>query len=207
VGRECERIMLTYTEEGHQYFWNGKRTSGVNEILIDVGINDFSGIPEDRRESAFHFGNVVHKTCEYYDKCTLDLDSIDDLTQSYLRGWIKFRNEFDIKFTSIEGKEYSQKYNFAGRHDRIFDTTICDIKTNISPAKNDDLKLMMYKILWEENHIERIDRMMTVHLIPDNYKIVPVEKKRFSEIKNDCICIVQFHKLKTKRGLLCKKLA
>jgi len=206
--------MLTYIDEGHQYFWNDKRIPGVNEMLSAVGINDFSGIPEDRRESAFHFGDVVHKTCEYHDKGTLEIKSIDELTQGYLRGWIKFINEFDIKFISIEGKEYSKRYGFAGRHDRIGESTrkfmpvrwLIDIKTNISPAKNDDLKLMFYKMLWEENHPElKINGMMTVHLLPDNYKVVAVEKRRFAEIKNDCICIIQFYRLLKKRGIVYDK--
>jgi len=202
--------MLTYIDEGHKYYWDGLNVPGVNEILSTSGISDFSHIPAHKREAGMHFGRVIHKTCELWDKDDLDITWVleNDLNTEYkvmpyLKGWIKFVRESGCKIISIEQKLYSKK-GFAGRHDRVIKlnnvNTLLDIKTYIDSKGGTDLQLAGYEILWNENYpAERIKNRIAVRLTPENYQIVPYRNK---SDKNDFLLALQMYNLLKKRGLL-----
>ena len=201
--------MLTYVDEGHKYYWNGLNVPGVNEILIASGISSFDKIPIYLREAGMHFGTVIHKTCELWDKDDLDLDWVrendlntDYKVQPFLNGWIKFRKESGCKIISIEQMLYSKR-GFAGRLDRVIilnDVTLLDIKTYVDSKGGTDLQLAGYSILWDENYpAERIKNRIAVRLTPENYQIVPYRNK---SDKNDFLLALQMYNLRKRRGLI-----
>lgn len=203
--------MLTYTDEDHQYRWNGMKVPGVSEILQASGIVNFDHIPIDKREAGMHFGKIVHKVCQYYDEDEHYIEALEETDRDneqkimpYLNGWIKFKRDYNItKFVSIEQKLYSKRYNFAGRHDRIMllnGNIILDIKTYVNSKMGGDLQLAGYSILWDENYpLEKIKERIVVGLGQNDYGITVCKNKsdRF-----DFLVCLQVHNLKSKRGLL-----
>lgn len=141
--------MLEFDSEKHQYFWNGKRVPGVNQILQELGLaKDFSRVDTFYRDR----GIATHKALELYIKGTLDQDSLDPVIVPYFKQgkeWFdKNRNTFrsnpEVK---TEVMVYHEEYGFAGTMDLIIDK-IYDWKATKEVTKDTELKASLYKLLW-----------------------------------------------------------
>jgi len=142
-------------DEAHIYRYDGTIVPSVSAILLSAGLADFSAVPAERLEASRQFGVCVHRACEFSDRETLDVDSLDPAIELYLTGWEIFRQEYGLSFTAIETQLYSPLYRFAGTIDRIgkwrIDDSplIIDIKSGVdNPAI--PIQLAGYELLARE---------------------------------------------------------
>lgn len=101
---------------------NGLRVPSVTQILRDSGLVDLSKVPKDVLRRARKFGTHLHKALELHDKGSLDMSSLDKNLVPCLNAYFKWLDETGaiIEPDSIEKKVYSEKYQYAGRLDRIY---------------------------------------------------------------------------------------
>lgn len=64
-------------------------------------------------------GHAVHAATEYFDKGTLDLDTVDPEIEGYLDAYRKFRQDFPVDILGIEVRLYHPRYKYAGTIDRV----------------------------------------------------------------------------------------
>lgn len=112
-------IDLTFEEENHLYKLNGMGLISVTQILQKAGIIDFSKVPPHILEAARKFGIATHKTCELFDKGTLNERALDPNLWPYLDGWVACKKDYKFDFVAIEQPIASTVYHVAGMPDRI----------------------------------------------------------------------------------------
>jgi len=108
--------MLTFDESKHEYAVEGVRLPSVTQVLKSLGM--YKGEDFFKPEGLV-LGHYIHSACEYYDKGTLDEETLDDSLRGYLDAWKQFR--MDTKFTPllIEQPLQSRIHRFAGTPDRF----------------------------------------------------------------------------------------
>ena len=111
--------LLTFDENTHTYFWNGKKVPCVTDVLDSVKYCDYSQIPDAVRELAMERGSEVHACTQSLDKGVLKWDSMDPLVAPYVEGYGKFKKDTGFVPEIIEKRIYSRDFNFAGTLDRI----------------------------------------------------------------------------------------
>lgn len=126
--------MLTFTEAGHEYRYNGQRVPSVTQVL-DATVVDLSMVDPDVLKAAQALGTAVHKVCEYHDLGTLDEASVHEKLQPYLQAYRKFLAECRPHWRLVERRVYHKAMGFAGTLDREGDlmgaAAILDIKSGI----------------------------------------------------------------------------
>ena len=130
--------MIMFSEDKHEYSYEGRKVAGVTAILKSMGIVDFKNIPDEVLERALKFGIAVHKGCELEDKHNLEWDTLDPALKPYIYGWIMFKKQWNFEIEKIEHIVFSKKYWFAGRLDRVGilngKRAIVDIKTGVTDS-------------------------------------------------------------------------
>jgi len=149
--------------EQHQYFVDGNRKLGVNEIIglampsLKVDFDRLVGVKT--MVKATTLGNKIHKTTALYDQNQLNMEKLHPKLNEYLSQWIIFQAEMDnLTFNLIEEPLYSPRYNFVGTTDRAGfvgkgDKTqpcIIDIKTGSSIPPSAKLQTAGYAVLFAE---------------------------------------------------------
>ena len=109
---------LTFDPEKHEYRRNGLIVPSVTQILEQVGISDFSGIPTEILEYAKIRGTMVHKATALDDEGYLDEESIDPVIMPYVEAWRKFKEEFSFVPIMIERMIYHPVFGYCGTLDR-----------------------------------------------------------------------------------------
>jgi hypothetical protein len=128
---------LQFDEDSHTYAVNGVPVPSVTQVLQDVGIIDYSAIPDGARAWALERGRFVHQVCQFSDDG--DLGEVDPTLQGYLDAWLLFRSQTGFVPDLIEYRGHNPTYGFAGTLDRrgCFpgqSATLLDIKTSVAPA-------------------------------------------------------------------------
>lgn len=82
-----------FVPETHTYLQGGREVRSVTQILNDVGIVDYSHIPESVLDHKAEIGTAAHVAAHYFDEGDLDWNTVDDEAAPYLNAWIKFREE------------------------------------------------------------------------------------------------------------------
>jgi hypothetical protein len=82
-----------FVPETHTYLQDGREVRSVTQILNDVGLVDYSHIPEAVLEHKKEIGTAAHIAAHYFDEGDLNWDTVDEEVAPYVHGWIKFREE------------------------------------------------------------------------------------------------------------------
>lgn len=165
---------LTFDPTLHKYYLDGAEIPGVTSV-IEQQLCPIYQKDSDLMKRAAAFGTAVHLACEYYDKGTLDMDTLDSALLPHLNGWIKFRSEHPGKILFNETKICSYKYRFGGTLDRVIDfgkgPELTDIKTSttISPAVGP--QTASYAMAAKECLGITIKKRLCIQLTEDGYKI------------------------------------
>jgi hypothetical protein len=126
---------LQFDPVEHIYSLNGVAVPSVTQILSDVGIVDYSQIPDGIRVMALERGRQVHLITQFFDEN--DLGRFDPKLAGYLDAWKRFREETGFVPELIEHQVYNEVWDFAGTLDRtgVMAGARClaDIKTGIVP--------------------------------------------------------------------------
>lgn len=105
--------MLTFDEEAHRYYWDGKPVPSVTQVLR--GLTDYSMVDAETLERARAQGVAIHKTIELYERD--DLDELPAWLEPYLDAWMKFKSETRFNVLSSEERVYHQTFGYAGTYD------------------------------------------------------------------------------------------
>jgi hypothetical protein len=103
--------MLSFSEAGHEYKWNGVIVPSVTQIISTF----LPVFDSELVRRAGEFGNVLHKTLELLDKN--DLDSYDPTLEPYIEAWLKFKEDI-IKpakhnlLVDIKSGAYSKRWDY-----------------------------------------------------------------------------------------------
>ena len=167
--------MLTFDEAEHQYQFNGVVKPSVTQVL--GALSDFSLVPRDVLAAACARGSYVHTLTEYHDQGDLDPTSIGEYG-GYLDAWVKFCADHDAKWDGIEVRGYSERFGYAGTHDRHGTLRgsrfVVDVKTSVAPSNVWNLQLAAYRqLLAERDPAWMLARLATVQLRNDGtYKFI-----------------------------------
>jgi hypothetical protein len=166
------------TVDAESYTKDGKKYRRVTSLLKEYGL-----VPNYPEGNYADFGTHVHQACEYYDKGTLDMDTLDPALKPYLEQYRLFKTSLlmtDETIFMIEQTLFSDKYGFAGTIDRVIRTSIYDIKTG-APADWHGVQLAMYKILAKENNI-KVYHCYAVYLTDHDYKVQAYNKQIYHTV-------------------------
>jgi len=144
---------FTFDEEAHEYFLDERLIPSVTTLLQEVGLIDISKFPdiEFYRER----GKAVHSATEFWDKGTLDEDSVEERIVPYLDAYKRFRQETGFVPDATELPGYSESLWCAGTLDKIgmFNGVgaIIDLKSN-SVAPWAAIQLAGYNLIHGGGH-------------------------------------------------------
>lgn len=139
--------MLTFKEDTHEYFWNGKKVPSVSEILHKTGCSNYEGMQEEQLKAYADFGNFIHEATELYDNGELEESCLDEMyhpfkvdegitARHYFERWLWFLKEFDVQVLATEHMIFNEQMWFAGTIDRIAivkgEMAIVEIKTGMA---------------------------------------------------------------------------
>jgi len=167
---------LTFSEKEHQYTLDkGTPCEAVlassTQMISGLSLTDTSFFRPEHLQA----GTDRHYATELYDQGILDEDSLDENTGPAILAWQKFLNQSDFKVEEIEVRCFSENLLFAGTIDRVglLDSkrTILDIKGSWN-SPTYALQLWLYKIAWEEMTGDKIENLISVHLLKTGkYKV------------------------------------
>lgn len=127
---------LQFDPAAHIYTVDGIQVPSVTEVLSDVGIIDYSHLPDATREMALDRGRAVHLATQFDDEGDLDEASIPEAHRGYLEAWRRFRRECRFHPELIEHRGFHPVHKYAGTLDRTGNlggnvvNCLLDIKTN-----------------------------------------------------------------------------
>jgi len=136
---------LEFDEITHSYTIDGARVPSVTAVLEDVGIIDYSAIPDGTRIMSLERGRFVHSLCQFDDEGSLDESTVDPRLSGYLHAWRRFRSDHGFRPDLNEHRDYCAAFGYAGTLDRrgVFEhvygspaptgEALIDIKTSVAP--------------------------------------------------------------------------
>jgi hypothetical protein len=143
----------------HRYWLDGRELMGVSSVLNVISPFNFSD------PIAMLRGTAVHMATEFFDKRTLDRETVDPAIMGYLVGWERFRQEtgFSPKLGEIEVKVCDPVLGVAGTYDRFGHvggkSILLDIKTGARHWRY-DVQVAAYDYLRQhwltENEAEQV---------------------------------------------------
>ena len=186
--------------DSHIYRWKGEKKDCVSDMLKIVDVIQMQGIPARYLDEASIRGTRVHEATEDYEYGLLDVldeewnrDNQDIV--GYVMAYINFSNDKDFQGLPIatEISLYSETLDMCGTIDlvkKIGDSLILfDKKTSSKVGMlRSILQLNAYRIMWNENFDQQIDKMYILQLKP-NGEYVPKEVKIAENVT------LQFNKL------------
>lgn len=184
--------MLEYSDERHEYRYNGVIVPSVTGIISATKLVDYDRANCDELSAAALRGTIIHQCIEWYENGTLDIDSIDPELRGYFDAYLSLRKSDLPKPTATEERVYSVRYKYAGTLDQRFeDDWINDIKTG-RPHWTHGLQLTAYWLAKTDNLRIKPRRLTATYLRPDgtgevkDYKYIPCEwipTRRFYNVK------------------------
>jgi hypothetical protein len=167
-------------DENHIYRVDEIIVPGVSEILGNVGISDFSAVPEAILDRAINWGHAVHSTTELWDRQTLNLNKLDPQLIPALELWKDFLKKYDLKLYPewIEKLSFNKKWRYGFTPDRVAQykgyNILIDIKTGIV-TKATKVQTAAYRMGIEEEGITIKERWV-VYIGKDKIKIDNLDK-------------------------------
>lgn len=134
--------MLKFDAAQHIYRWGDTVVPSVTQIMEDVGVIDYSHIPDGIRGMALERGSLVHEITAMDDEDQLEESSVDEALMPYLLAWRKFRADSQLVMSMVEHRAYNPTFRYAGTLDRSGTIAInganqadvlVDLKTNDAP--------------------------------------------------------------------------
>lgn len=187
---------IEFNQETHQYFIDGVEFPSVTTILKPI--QNFGMVAPDVLARAAEFGRNVHTATEYYDRGTLDEDTLHEALVPYLNGWKKFLAEKPMKFHLNEFKVFSLKYGYAGTLDRVGlfivdgKVVLIDIKTGME-TRSFGPQTAAYASAVEEMLGLKVHKRFTVRLLPNDYRLIPHKSKNDFNIFKCCLGVYKFN--------------
>lgn len=139
---------LTFDEDQHRYFLDGREIGSVTTILSGVGLKKTDFGPDG--DWYARRGTMVHKACHYLDQGVLDWNTVDERIVGYVRAWEDWKEFTGVEIVKSEGKVFSETWWYAGTEDKVvrgflgsLDDMGLDLKTG-APDAADQLQTAGY---------------------------------------------------------------
>lgn len=164
---------FSYDDKEHIYHLNGKIIPSCTQILREEGISNYDFCDE----SDLMFGKAGHKITELWDKCNLDIETVDEMLYPYLLGYQKFLKDFKVSVLPewIEKPAYSLKFEYGVTPDRVAmvngKLSVYEIKFSSSLSKSTAIQTAAQKIAVEEQSKLKIKQRIGLRLAPNSYDI------------------------------------
>ena len=169
--------ILKFFDENHVYELDGEEIPSVSELSRFASREIYKDINQYTLDRAADRGTKVHKACENLDRYG-DCE-VEEGISPYIKAYIQFCQDYAPSWSLIEKPLASGTMQFAGTLDRVGTlkdgkAAIVDIKTSSVVQKVLALiQLNGYKVLYEENFAQRIEKLYILHLKNDgNYKLI-----------------------------------
>jgi len=169
--------MIQFNADTHTYTLDGTELVSISRILEDLGLVNYSGIPESVLETARKRGTFLHECISLSLENNLDETSIPEDYLSRFKGFRKFADKHNLETLGQNEIVYSKGLGVAGTLDwrGIIDgrRTIIDWKFTASLRKSVRIQLAFYRYLWNISHEpeEYIDDVLAVRIIPNGFRL------------------------------------
>jgi hypothetical protein len=81
---------------------NGLSVPSVTRVIDHAGLSSYEMVKREILERKSKIGQLVHLATKYFDKGTLDRDSLDSYTRGRTEAWIQFRRDTGFEPRIIE---------------------------------------------------------------------------------------------------------
>jgi hypothetical protein len=165
----------------HAYTINLRPVPSVTQVL--AGLDDFSDIPADVLEFARTRGQHVHEAMALLARDALDWSSLDPQLLPYVEGGRRFFDESGLTVVASELVVGSALYRVAGTLDLIGywrgSECLIDFKVMTRYPHTVGPQTAGYRLLYSETYKTRAPtRRLGVLLMPNNYRVKPLDDKR-----------------------------
>lgn len=151
---------LVFDEANHTYTIGGVRLPSVTQVLRSV----FPAFQAD--EYYLQRGRALHHATVLLDQGLLDWSTVDEAILGRTKAWEKFRRDFKAEIVSMEKPLASERYRFAGCHDRLMFANriyiMADLKSSVEPIVIPQLGA--YSILNTENGGSQCKQAVAIEL-------------------------------------------
>lgn len=150
--------MLTFDEQGHQYFYDGKPVVNVTRVLSVL--TDYSHIDPEKLRIAQEKGTAVHKTVELWCKGDLDEETLPEWLKPVLAKWIEFVGQTGFKVIESEKMLWHPVFHYAGMCDlfgymaHYKKHALIDLKRSFFAGQAIGLQLSAYLLAYAEENKE-----------------------------------------------------
>lgn len=150
-------MLLTFEEETHTYFLDGRQVPGITSIISALGIGHNHTYTDPIHSQR---GRAVHRAVELYNKGTLDPETVAPIAKPYFDAYLKFREDTDFRPLHSELRLGHEGLWFAGTLDLSGylnnQLGIVEIKTTDSlDAEALKAQLCAQSVLWRKNFPRR----------------------------------------------------
>lgn len=146
---------LTFDEEKHKYYVNGRSVPGISEILKAIGLTrNYEKVDPFYRER----GTFAHKAIELDLEGDLDFDGLDLALKPFVSAWRAFVQKHGYKKILCEEKLWSSEENYACRIDHYGEVdgrrTVFDVKCTKSHDPAADWQVCGQAFALADNYAE-----------------------------------------------------
>lgn len=124
---------LEFDEIDHIFKVNGNVIPSVTHIIRANGM--MPGFYKNINPWYLERGKYIHLATEFFDKGTLDEDSVDEAILPHVEAYKTFKGDFEGVITSVERKLYHPQLLYAGIIDRTIEGNTCYV-LHLKPGKN-----------------------------------------------------------------------
>jgi hypothetical protein len=129
--------VVTFVEEDHSYWMDGRRVPSVTQILELAALTvDYSTIPAATLAHARERGSHVDLCCDLYDQDDLDWTTVHPECVPYVKAWAAFRERERFTPTLWQHRVYHERLEYAGTIDAYGDGVLVERKctSKLSPS-------------------------------------------------------------------------
>ncbi len=164
---------LEFDKDNHIYRLDGVIIPGYSQIAKDLGLIDYSRVNKSDLDWKRQVGKAVHTAIFLHNTGELDMDSLDEVVNSYFKSWLMFVELYQPKILTqySENPICSTKWRYGVTPDIIAEIkgilTVIELKTVSSMNPVIALQTEAQAIALLETYKIKIKQRWGLQLIPD----------------------------------------
>ena len=165
--------MLEFDSINHIYRLDGIIIPGYSQIVRDLGLIDYSNVPLRNLEYKAGAGKAVHTAIFWDNTNELNMDSLDEVVNSYFKSWLIFKELYQPKILTeySEKSVCSTKWRYGVTPDIVMEVkgglTVLEIKTVAQMNPVIALQTEAQRVAIEETYKIKIKQRWGLQLIPN----------------------------------------
>jgi hypothetical protein len=189
---------ITFIEEGHQYFVDGRAVRSWSQCMADAGLlPTFPDTAFAKVANAKHRGRQIHEACAIFLRGQpLDVTQLHDESLPYVQAFCDYWRESGRSPVTVEQPLYCAELDFCCTPDFVLRDHVLDIKTTARPSLTwglqtaaqalalDPSGAALRSIVWLRPHLK--SRSYEVH----DHRSPWASKQIFSPLDMEVVCEV-----------------